>query len=63
MSDRLKAIALFTVIAGIWFLGTQTGLAQPLTDGDTFDVPEPTSMSLLVGGVVAALYMARRHRK
>ena len=62
MSDRLKALALFATIAGLWFLSTQVGVAQ-ISDADTLEVPEPTSLSLLVGGVAAALYAAWRSRK
>ena len=62
MSDRMKALTLFALIAGLWYLGTQIGVAQA-TDGDTLEVPEPTSMSLLVGGVAAAIYAAWRARK
>jgi hypothetical protein len=62
MSDRMKALGLFALIASLWYLGTQIGVAQA-TDTDTLEVPEPTSMSLLVGGVAAALYAAWRSRK
>lgn len=62
MSDRLKSFALFAAIAGFWFLLPQVGLADT-TNGDFLNVPEPTSMSLLAGGVAAALYAAWRRRK
>jgi hypothetical protein len=60
MSDKLKTLALFAVIAGLWFLIPQVGLAQ--ADGTT-DVPEPASLTLLASGVAATLFAVWRRRK
>jgi hypothetical protein len=59
MSDRLKTIGLFAVVAGLWLLIPQESSA---TDGAT-PVPEPASLSLLAGGVAATMYAVWRRRK
>ena len=58
MRDRLKAIALFAGIAGLWMLIPQTGLADT-----SIEVPEPGSLSLLACGVAASLFAAWRRSK
>jgi hypothetical protein len=60
MSNRWKSVGLFAVIAGLWLLMPQVGLAQ--SDGTT-PVPEPASLTLLASGVAATMYAFWRKRK